>query len=167
MSKLSEAIHKGNTFLDSKIGRKSTTENPFVKELPDFIQILSIHLHSGCTIETALKYILEANVGNHNYEELRMYFHKYHNGNIAINYLAQSANHRQMWRLTRIINQYKVTGSKSSLSSLESFYNQLWDEQISLYKNKFDRLSVMMTFITMLSFVSVIVIVAAPIAFIL
>ncbi len=162
-----ETIEMANAWIDEKIGRKTQNIHPFIKILPEFTQLLTIHMQNGCSIETALKHIFEVHDKDSEYTELIKRFSHQSDGAILINQWAQEVNHPDFWRLSRLINQYKQTGSSSALQSLDAFHSELWNNKLTDQKIKFEKIGVSLTFLTMLSFISVIIIAVAPIIYIL
>jgi len=82
---------------------------------------------------------------------------------LGLNKIAQNADDSTMWRLVQLLNQFHTTGSRSAIDALEYFYKELWDKKQTLIKNKSERISMLLTFILMLSFISVITVISAPI----
>nr|WP_281415066.1 type II secretion system F family protein [Fusibacter paucivorans] len=137
--------------------------SPFVTVLPQFLQELVLNLNCGVTLETAIKAIIGAHEDSEAFEPLITKYKSRQNGLAAFNEMASDADHQIIWRVAQMLNQFHITGSQMTVQSLDYLYKELWQFRHTQAKMKSERISTMMTFLLMLSFISVVIVIVAPI----
>jgi len=164
--KLNETITKLNDAIDMRLIQyhlKKKPIHPLVDDIPKILQALIMNLKCGSTLETSIRSILQSQASHHAYEDVIKYSDQEGSALLGLNKIAQNADDSTMWRLVQLLNQFHTTGSRSAIDALEYFYKELWDKKQTLIKNKSERISMLLTFILMLSFISVITVISAPI----
>ena len=145
------------------LGIKRRKIHPFIKALPDFIQNLMLRIECGTTLEKSLSTLIEDYRANEAYADLYQNFIKKKSALLTFNEFCKDENHPYLWRLLILINQYHITGSKETLISMENLYHEIWRMRHTEIKAKSERISVILTFLLMFSFISVITVIISPI----
>ncbi|MDK2866063.1 MAG: hypothetical protein PWP51_2041 [Clostridiales bacterium] len=161
-TKLDDANQRLDQFLIAKHIKKRPI-SPFVAVLPQFLQELVLNLNCGVTLETAIKAIISAHETSEAFEPLISKYKSRHNGLAAFNEMASEADHHIIWRVAQMLNQFHITGSQMTVQSLDYLYKELWQFRHTQAKMKSERISAIMTFLLMLSFISVVIVIVAPI----
>ncbi len=144
-------------FIDKHIKKKPPTV--FETQLPTFVQILSLYLHCGARLEDALKQAIAYSEDDTLIKLSQTQishvfaFHKY------------ALAHPNDWttRLNRAIFQNHHTGGLQLLSTIDRIYEDLYREKTQAFIKKSEQSSMALTFILMLSLLSVITVVISPI----
>lgn len=139
---------------------KKKSPSHFELRLSTFIQSLILNLNSGLTLDQALKMTI---VHLDNAETLIKELNIRKSAVLALHYYAISLSSDRVWRLTRLIEQSHRTGSNHLLLALEKYNDELWKEKMDIIRKKSETVSVQLTFLLMLSLISVIVVVIAPV----
>lgn len=136
----------------------------FDKHLPSLIQEFIITYETGVSLENALKQAFET----FNLDDA-FNVHKRVSSNYIdlFNQYAFERDDKEIWRFTRLISQLKKTGSQTAASALEKFHDELWLNLSVNAKIKSEKVTIQLTFILMLSLISVITVVITPILLIL
>jgi hypothetical protein len=161
-TKLDDANRRLDTLLESKHLKKKPL-SPFVKVLPQFLQELVLNLNCGVTLESAVRAIIAAHEDADDFAPLVVKYKSRQNALSALNEMAAEADHTLIWRVTQMLNQYHLTGSQMTVQSLDYLYKELWQLRHTQAKMKSERISAMLTFLLMLSFISVVIVIVAPI----
>lgn len=143
-----------------RYGLKKMIEHPFEMELPYFIQDLLLNLSCDMTLERALGLALKNYSGYLNTNEDAL--DKQSSLNI-LNKLAIECNAQNLWKLSRLINQNYITGSQSTYFAIEKFHDELWQKKLQSARIKSEKASIALTFLLMLSLISIIVVIISPI----
>lgn len=131
--------------------------------LPDFIQSIVLNLECGASLEKSISSFLGAQEGNPTYDLLILEYERSESSLNAVNAYAKTVNTYFFWRFTQQINQLHSTGSQASIEGLKTLYQEIWRYKHENLKIASERISVILTFILMLSLISVIIIVVSPI----
>ena len=158
-----------NYKIDSHLQRmgilaKHKSIGSFEADMPVFIQEFLITYGAGITLERALSLTLstqckdldllsEISEGCTTLESLNQY--------------AIKQDNKEIWRFVRLLNQFHITGATSTVSALEKFHDELWNQRLVKARKKSEQVSLQLTFLLMLSLISVIIVVLAPIMMIL
>jgi len=159
-------LNSANEQLDAFLIKNKLKSEPihiFVKEIPQFTQEVTLNLNCGVTLENAITTTINTHRKDLAYSELDKLCLVYKNAITALNIFALSVKNTDMWRLTRLFNQIQSTGSYVTITALEQFYNDIWNQQLEAAKMKSEKITLMLTFLLMLSFISVIIVIVAPI----
>ncbi|OJV64616.1 MAG: hypothetical protein BGO41_13510 [Clostridiales bacterium 38-18] len=136
----------------------------FDKHLPSLIQEFIITYETGVSLENALKQAFET----FNMDEVFNAQKKISTNYIELfNHYAFKRDDKEIWRFTRLISQLKKTGSQTAATALEKFHDELWQNLSVNAKLKSEKVTIQLTFILMLSLISVITVVITPILLIL
>lgn len=138
--------------------KKKITE--FEKQLSEFIQELLINLGASITLEAAIKMTI---LSQSNDERLMHLLRQSNNAIEGLNLFAKECDQKEVWRLVRLVNQLHLTGSSTSLFALEKFHDELWQQKLVFMRKKSEIITVQLTFLLMLSLISVIIVVISPI----
>lgn len=162
---ITRSISDLNESLDQRLVRlgikkPSVQLTAFEKNLSDFIQEFLINYSSGVTLEYALKMTIESQGTD---DVLMQHVKVYPSVIEALNHFAATIDRKEIWRFVRLVNQKEVTGSNVTLSALEKYHDELWQNKLVGAKKKSERISIGLTFLLMLSLISVIITVIAPI----
>lgn len=165
IKRFTDSISTLNESIDQRLvslGLKKPTVRltAFEKNLSVFIQEFLINYSSGITLEHALKMTIESQRTD---EALMQLIKVYPSAIEALNQFATSVDRKEIWRFVRLVNQKGVTGSNATLSALEKYHDELWQNKLVSAKKKSERISIGLTFLLMLSLISVIITVIAPI----
>ena len=168
MKNLDQAIkilEKSNAVLDEMLIRYNlkkpkTDVSAFEKNLSIFIQEFLINYSSGITLERALKLTVESQCQD---EELKKLIKVYPSVIESINLFAVRKDRKEIWRFVRLINQTEMTGSLTTVDALEKLHDELWQQKLVKAKKKSEQISIQLTFLLMLSLISVIITVITPI----
>jgi len=163
---LKDTINNLNRAIDTRLIQyhlKKAPTHPIVYEIPNILQALIMNLKCGSTLETSIRAILQSQASHHAYEELIKYTDQEGSALLGLNKIAQKSDDNALWRLVQLLNQYHTTGSHSAIDALEYFYKETWEKKETSIKNKSERISMILTFILMMSFISVITVITAPI----
>lgn len=166
MQKLKERISNLNDVIDHYLIQyhlKKKPIHPLVDEIPTLLQALIMNLKCGSTLETSIRTIIQSQEHHHAYSDIIKFSDQEGSALLGLNKIAQIADDSALWRLVQLLNQYHTTGSRSAIDALEYFYKEIWDKKETAIKNKSERISMLLTFILMLSFISVITVISAPI----
>ena len=132
----------------------------FEKHLGDFIQEFLLSHGAGMSLDKALKVTVNTQCKD---DLLNKEISICSNAIEAFNRYAIASERKEVWRFVRLINQLHLTGSKSSLEALERYHDELWLAKLSNAKKKSEKITIQLTFLLMLSLISVIIVVIAPI----
>lgn len=159
------SIEKMNASIDHglvHIGLKkpSVQISSFEKNLSSFIQEFLINYSAGITLEHALKMTIESSCTE---DALVKSVRVYPSVIEALNQYALKVDRKEIWRFIRLVNQKETTGSETTLFALEKFHDELWQQKLIGAKKKSEQISIQLTFLLMLSLISVIITVIAPI----
>lgn len=144
--------------IQAKLKRKPKSD--FEKHQTDFLQSLLLNLNSGMTLEEALQHAIRS---AHYAPELIQHTQLRQSAIFGLNHFSVIESSNQIWRMTRLINQTHKTGNSNLVYALNKLYEELWMEKTSDFKKKSEKVSIQLTFLLMLSLISVIVIVVSPI----
>lgn len=147
-----------NHLFKAKLKRKPKSD--FEKNQTDFLQSLLLNLNSGMTLEEALKYSIRS---AEYAPQLLQQANLRQSAILGLNHFSVIESSDQVWRMTRLINQTHKTGNSNLVYALNKLYEELWMEKTSEFKKKSERVSIQLTFLLMLSLISVIAIVVSPI----
>lgn len=156
-------INEINEYIDKqliKANLKRKSQSDFEKNQTDFLQLLLLNLNSGMTLEEAL---LSAIQSAHYAPELMHQAQLRQSAISGLNYFSGIEASDKVWRMTRLINQTHKTGNLNLVNSINKLYEELWMEKTSDFKKKSEKVSLQLTFLLMLSLISVIIIVVSPI----
>ncbi len=131
-----------------------------VKVLPQLLQSLILNLHTGMTLENAIA--LSAKTLSVP-ETLVTQISVQQSAVAGMTAYAQLVNDDKVWRLIRLLELGQNTGGNHLTYALEKFNQELWAERLALLKKQSEKVSVQLTFLLMLSLISIIVIAIAPI----
>jgi hypothetical protein len=173
MYKEVNSINRLKTWLDEKnqiidtwfgLSKASKKKTLLDKHLPSLIQEFIITYETGVSLENSLKQAFET----FNMDET-FNVHKRISSNYIelFNRYAFERDDKEIWRFTRLISQLKKTGSQTAASALEKFHDELWINLSVNAKIKSEKVTVQLTFILILSLISVITVVITPILLIL
>lgn len=163
LKKIENYLKPYNDKLNALLHLKRIKQNPFITILPEFIQEILLNMTCDMTIEKAVRVAISGNQSNPLYEELNQLQHKHASSVYAVNRFAVVCNHNDLWKLSRLINQNFLTGSEMTYMALEKFHEELWQKKLQAVKMKSEKVSVYLTFLLMLSLISIIIVVIAPI----
>lgn len=158
-----KCLDRFNKLIDQKLVEMKLIKKPkpiMETTLSQFVQILLMNLNSGMILEKALHDTIDA-IPDLN--DLKTAMHMHQSAVIGFNHYAASLESDSVSRLSRTITQAHLTGSLSLEQSLEKMYETLWHEKINAFKKKSEKVSIQLTFLLMLSLISVIVVVVSPI----
>lgn len=125
-------------------------------DLSDVIQVLMIHLETGCTLEQALLNALPKSYRLSNMSMME-----------SVNRAAKKWNDKNFFRFVRLINQYHKNGSQSTMKALEIFYGELCINKMAEIRKKAEEASIKLTLLLMLSLFSIIIVVMTPVVILL
>lgn len=132
----------------------------FEKELPVFIQEFLINYGAGITLERSLKLTFNA----HRTDELLEKQLGINTSAIeALNKFATQQDRKEVWRFVKLINQLHLTGAITSITALEKYHEELWQNKLTNARMKSEKISILLTFLLMLSLISVIMVVLTPV----
>jgi hypothetical protein len=159
--KIAPKLIKCLSYLD-KVGlyKKKVTLLPFEAELSHFIQEFLINYGAGMTLEKALKLTLSTQCRD---ELLIRQLAVSSNTIQALNHYATLQDRKEVWRFVRLINQFHITGSLSTIAALEKYHDELWQMKLIRVRKKSESVTIQLTFLLMLSLISVIIVVLTPI----
>lgn len=165
MRQIKDYIKKTNDLIDHglvNIGLKKPSVHltAFEKNLSSFIQEFLINYSAGVTLEHALKMTIESSCTD---EVLVKSVKVYPSVIEALNQFALKVDRKEVWRFVRLVNQKETTGSETTLFALEKLHDELWQQKLIGAKKKSEQISIQLTFLLMLSLISVIITVIAPI----
>ena len=170
--KLMHIIKKANAKIDSrlntlfgwldKIGlyKKKVVIMPFEAELPHFIQEFLINYGAGITLDKALRLTFTTHCRD---PLLSKQLTSSSNAVQALNQYATLQDRKEIWRFVRLINQFHITGSISTIAALEKYHDELWQMKLIRVRKKSELVTIQLTFLLMLSLISVIIVVVTPI----
>lgn len=137
---------------------------PFENELSQIIQSFIINYGCGMTLEQALAITLSNGSSDPSLlKHLQISPHAIE----GINRYALAVENKEIWRFVRLINQLHLTGSTITRIALEKYHDELWENKLSEVRKKSEKVSVQLTFLLMLSLISVIIVVITPIILLL
>ncbi len=156
---------KGYAWLD-KIGliKKKVAISSFEVELSHFIQEFLITYGAGITLDKALRLTLTSQ--SHD-SLLNKQLAVSSNAVQGLNQYATLQDRKEIWRFVRLINQFQITGSQSTIAALEKYHDELWQMKLIRVRKKSESITIQLTFLLMLSLISVIIVVLTPIIMIL
>lgn len=145
-----------------KIGLKHEKSNisHFERELPTFIQEFLINYGAGITLEQSLQLSLKSHCKD---ESLIKLLHIKASAVDALNRFATEQDRKEVWRFVRLVNQIHLTGALTSISALEKYHDELWQSKITKARMKSEKVTIILTFLLMLSLISVIIVVLTPV----
>ncbi len=149
-----------------KVGlyKKKVTILPFEAELSHFIQEFLINYGAGITLEKALRLTLSTQCRD---DLLHRQITVSSSAVQALNQYATLQDRKEIWRFVRLINQFHITGSLSTIAALEKYHDELWQMKLIRVRKKSESVTIQLTFLLMLSLISVIIVVLTPIIMIL
>lgn len=149
-----------------KVGlyKKKVTILPFEAELSHFIQEFLINYGAGITLEKALRLTLSTQCRD---DLLHRQIAVSSSAVQALNQYATLQDRKEIWRFVRLINQFHITGSLSTIAALEKYHDELWHMKLIRVRKKSESVTIQLTFLLMLSLISVIIVVLTPIIMIL
>jgi hypothetical protein len=160
-------LEKFNTIIDERLVRlnlKKKTRPVLEQNLTQFVQTLLMNINGGLILEKALQKTIDATSVC---KDLQTAMHMHQSAVVGFNHYAATLGSDSISRLARLINQAHQTGSRTLEDSLEKMYESIWTEQINRFRKKSEKVSIQLTFLLMLSLISVIVVVISPILLIL
>lgn len=132
----------------------------FENELPVFIQEFLINYGAGITLDRSLKLTLSA----HKTDELLEKQLSINTSAIeALNKFATQQDCKEVWRFVKLINQLHLTGAITTIAALEKYHDELWQNKLTKARMKSEKISILLTFLLMLSLISVIMVVLTPV----
>jgi hypothetical protein len=146
------------------IYKKKEALLPFEAELSNFIQEFLINYGAGITLEKALKLTLSTQCRD---DLLHRQIAVSSSAVQALNQYATLQDRKEIWRFVRLINQFHITGSLSTIAALEKYHDELWQMKLIRVRKKSESITIQLTFLLMLSLISVIIVVLTPIIMIL
>lgn len=156
-------LEKYNELLDDfvrRIGLKKKAPCELTVLLPQLIQSLILNIHSGLTLENAIQLAIK----NINLpEDLKRQIHVHQSGVLGLTFYAQIVNDEKIWRLIRLLEIGHKTGGINLSFALEKYNDTLWSERLTELKKESEKISIQLTFLLMLSLISIIVIAISPI----
>ncbi|MBE0450683.1 MAG: hypothetical protein IBX70_07540 [Clostridia bacterium] len=147
-----------NQLIKAKLKTKPLSD--FEKNQTDFLQSLLLNLNSGMTLEESLQLAIKS---AHYAPELIHQSQLRQSAISGLNHFSLIESSDKVWRMTRLINQTHKTGNSNLVFAINKLYEELWMEKTSEFKKKSEKVSIQLTFLLMLSLISVIVIVVSPI----
>ncbi len=156
-------INEINKYIDAQLIKVNLKRKPlsdFEKNQTDFLQLLLLNLNSGMTLEEALQSAIQS---AHYAPELMHQSQLRQSAISGLNHFSRIEASDKVWRMTRLINQTHKTGNLNLVYSINKLYEELWMEKTSDFKKKSEKVSLQLTFLLMLSLISVIIIVVSPI----
>lgn len=147
-----------NFLIKAKVKRRPLSD--FENNQTDFLQSLLLNLNSGMTLEEALQSAIKS---AHYAPELIHQTHLRQSAISGLNHFSFIEASDKVWKMTRLINQTHKTGNSNLVYALNKLYEELWIEKTSEFKKKSEKVSIQLTFLLMLSLISVIAIVVSPI----
>lgn len=142
-----------------KIKIKSKPKSTFEIELIDFVQILSLNLNCGKLLEESLK----ESITSSSDPTLLAIFKSEPRAILAFNLFVNQNPSEWGQRLNRSINRTHITGSTHILLLVDKILEDLYRIKMQDFLKKSEKISIALTFLLMLSLISVIVVVIAPI----
>ncbi len=165
MQKIESKRAKCLTWLDKAgIYKKKAIILPFEAELSHFIQEFLINYGAGITLEKALRLTLSTQCCD---DMLHRQIAVSSSAVQALNQYATLQDRKEIWRFVRLINQFHITGSLSTIAALEKYHDELWQMKLIRVRKKSESVTIQLTFLLMLSLISVIIVVLTPIIMIL
>lgn len=146
-----------------QIKLKKKEPHPFEHVLPEFIQEILLNMSCDMTIEKALRLAIQSNASQHSYMSLNEYLIKQASSIQALNLFSVECNSHEIWKLSRLVNQNYLTGSENTYTALERYHDELWQNKLQLVKIKSEKVGIYLTFLLMLSLLSIIVVIVSPI----
>ncbi len=174
--KLNHIIKKANVKIDSKLNtlfgwldkvglyKKKVAIMPFEAELPHFIQEFLINYGAGITLDKALRLTFTTQCHD---ALLSKQLTSSSSAVQALNQYATLQDRKEIWRFVRLINQFHITGSLSTIAALEKYHDELWQMKLIRVRKKSELVTIQLTFLLMLSLISVIIVVVTPIIMLL
>lgn len=161
-----DSINQKIDALFLKIGIITRQKPPgaFETDMPIFIQEFLITYGAGITLERALSLTLSTQCKD---IELLSELSEACTTIESLNRFAIKQDNKEIWRFVRLINQFHLTGAISTVNALEKFHDELWNHRLVKARKKSEQVSLQLTFLLMLSLISVIIVVLAPIMMIL
>lgn len=124
-----------------------------------FIESLVLNLQSNIPLEKAMQVTIKNIDG---LEDLKKNLIQRGNAITAIHLYAQEYDTDCIWRLTQLIEQSHKTGNSLLAITLQKYLDELWSEKMNAVQKKAEKISVQLTFLLMISLISVIMVVVSP-----
>ena len=160
-SKVAPKLEKCLSWLDNVgLYKKKVAILPFEAELSHFIQEFLINYGAGITLDKALRLTLTTQCRD---EQLTRQLTVSSSAVQALNHYASLQDRKEIWRFVRLINQFHITGSQSTIAALEKYHDELWHLKLIRVRKKSESVTIQLTFLLMLSLISVIIVVLTPI----
>lgn len=121
-------------------------------KLSEIILVLLLSLKSGTTLDESIKYAIPATFLNSGLQGIE-----------SVRRAAKLLNDKEFYRLTMLLNQYHKNGSESTFQALQKFYDELCFHQTAEIKKKAEQATIKLTLLLMLSLLSVILMIMAPV----
>lgn len=165
LGQLNKKLEQLNSKLDSALIKTGLKQNKikityFEKELAILIQEFLITYGAGITLERSLKLTLKSHCKD---EDLIKLMGVNASAIEAINRFATHQDRKEIWRFVRLINQIHTTGASTSVSALEKYHDELWQNKLTQARMKSETVTIQLTFLLMLSLISVIMVVLTPV----
>lgn len=162
-------LDSANHNIDTWIGKcglykKKIAISPFEAELSHFIQEFLINYGAGITLDKALKLTLTTQCHD---AQLNKQLAVSNSAVQALNQYATLKDRKEIWRFVRLINQFHITGSQSTIVALEKYHDELWQMKLLSVRKKSESVTIQLTFLLMLSLISVIIVVLTPVIMLL
>ena len=132
----------------------------FEKELHNMLQEFLIAFGAGLTLDQALRSTLEK---VNNDQTLIRLLNASTTAIEALNDYALLIDRKEVWRFVRLVNQYQITGSTTTIQAIERLHDELWQNKLLAIRKKSEVVTVQLTFLLMLSLISVIVVSITPV----
>lgn len=143
---------KLNLILQKRRERKTKESEMNSSRLSEIILVLLLSLKSGSTLDQSIKTAFPTNFQ--------------HPGLQGIESVCRTAKHfndKEFYRLTMLLNQYHKNGSESTFQALQKFHDELCFHQTAEIKKKAEQATIKLTLLLMLSLVSIILMIMAPV----
>lgn len=132
----------------------------FENNLNNILQEFLIAFGAGLTLDQALKSTLDkASVD----QTLSRLISTSTTAIDALNDYALILDRKEVWRFVRLINQYQITGSATTIQAIERLHDELWQNKLLAIRKKSEVVTVQLTFLLMFSLISVILVSITPV----
>lgn len=121
-------------------------------QLSEIILVLLLSLKSGSTLDQSIKNAIPARFQSVGLQGIE-----------SIQRTAKYLNSKDFYRLTMLLNQYHKNGSESTFQALQKFHDELCFHQTAEIKKRAEQATVKLTLLLMLSLISIILMIMAPV----
>lgn len=121
-------------------------------QMSEIILVLLLSLKSGCTLDQSIRNAFPQRFMNSGLQGIE-----------CIQRTSKQLNDKEFYRLTMMLNQYHKNGSESTFQALQKFHDELCFQQTAQIKKKAEQATIKLTLLLMLSLVSIILMIMAPV----